>query len=723
MKRGAERQITKDGPDGEDDDDDIESSPAHVYKEIQDPQGFQKADESALVKRQIRALPKRALAASKPPTLNGLPPALAPDVDKIEAAPHPKFGGFVGFGAGTSTSSSFTFTAQPPPVSTSTSSALDTALKSTQSIPALNSTLMSPFLGAPKPSPSDSDAFPPKPATSPPAEQMDVVALKYFKSLRGLNVSFLSAISTAVEKDPFFDVASLVESYKNLRTTIQSEFDASPQLVTIRGAVTTDSTPPFGAKALSEKTTSFSMPKPSLGSAEASSKSPPTSESGTKTGGFTFPPLLPPSSSTPMQSLFGLTSKPSESSTSSSTTLPAPAKSAFTFAASNTTNSTSSLPPISSFSFATPSNIENTTFKSVPSSSSQENEGSSTSSSSQPTTTAPSFGSSSMPAFFATKPTSPFGTSDAASKPTSVFGSSIFGSNSTTESSKPLSFNSTPSDSKDNSKATTTLFGHATTSSSTSASIFGSSSDKSVSFFGSASPPKTGPFAFGRPGGSIGNPVGFGFGSSAPSTSDTTLPGSSSSGFNFGAPSAKPSERLFSPPMTDKSSESTPQPEVEGNEDGGDEEAAKLLPSHTHDEEGEGEENEETTHVVRCKVYRLSKSEDKSEWKDLGVGSFSLLWLESALMYRFSPTGMFRLKKHKETNVRRILMRNSNTGRILINSRIYGGLKLSMTNTSISFIGYENSTPTSFRVRVKTEEQAGDLKQAMEREIAAVQAE
>ena len=27
---------------------------------------------------------------------------------------------------------------------------------------------------------------------------------------------------------------------------------------------------------------------------------------------------------------------------------------------------------------------------------------------------------------------------------------------------------------------------------------------------------------------------------------------------------------------------------------------------------------------------------------------------------------MFRLKKHKETNIRRILMRNSNTGRILI---------------------------------------------------------
>lgn len=118
--------------------------------------------------------------------------------------------------------------------------------------------------------------------------------------------------------------------------------------------------------------------------------------------------------------------------------------------------------------------------------------------------------------------------------------------------------------------------------------------------------------------------------------------------------------------MTDKSSESAPQPEAEGNEEGGEEDAAKLLPSHTHDEEGEGEEDEETTHVVRCKVYRLYKFEDKGEWKDLGIGSSYLPSPASGLMHKLSPTGMLRLKKHKETNVRRILMRNSTTGRILV---------------------------------------------------------
>ncbi|KAG8213931.1 hypothetical protein J3R82DRAFT_10677 [Butyriboletus roseoflavus] len=687
MKRGAERQITKDVPDDGDDDDDIQ--------EIQDPQGFQKADESALARRQIRSLPKRALSAWKPPYLKGLPPALAPSVDTVEDPPQPKFGGFVGFGAGTSASSPFTFTAQPPPVSAFASSALDTAFKPTQ--------LVSSSLGVPKLSRSDSDASPPKPTTSPLAEETDAMAFKYFKSLRGLNVSFLSAISTAVEKDPFFDVAGLVESYKNLRTTIQSEFDDSSEPAAIRASVTTNSTPLFGAKAPPEKTTSFTLPKPS-GSAEASSKLPPTSESGTKTGGFTFPPFSPPSSSTPTQLVFGLSSKPSEPSTSSSLTPSEPPKPASTFIASSTSTPTSNLPPTSGFSLAAPSSIENTTSKLVPGSSTEETAGPPSSSLSQPASTTPSFGSSGVPNFFATaKSTNAFGTFDVASKPTSVFGSSIFGGGSgTTESSKPSPFNPTL-DSKDSSKVTTTLFGNVTTTStSTSTSIFGSGPDKPVSFFGSASPPKTGAFAFGKPGGSIGNPVGFGFGSASPSAGYTTTPGSSSSGFSFGGPSTKPSERLFSPTPTDKSSESTPQPEAEGNEEGGEEEGTKLLPSHTHDEEGEGEEDEETTYVVRCRIFRLFKSEDKSEWKDLGIG-------------------MFRLKKHKETNVRRVLMRNSNTGRILINFRIYGSLKPSLAKAFVSFIGYENSTPTSFRVRVKTEEQAEDLKRAMEREVAALQ--
>ncbi|KAF9227356.1 hypothetical protein BS17DRAFT_461361 [Gyrodon lividus] len=454
------------------------------------------------------------------------------------------------------------------------------------------------------------------------------------------------------------------------------------------------------------------MPKPAsapfagfTGSGEASLQSPSTSDSGTGTGGFSFSAFIPPTGSTPTTQLpFDLAPKPSgPPATSLFTSTPEPPQSAFALGIPRPDHSSS--PKTSGCSFATP---PTTATKSVSGPRNQETENSSPTTSafsSQPASTISVFSSSGVPNFFAhSKTTNVFGTSDSTSKPTSVFGTSIFGSNSTGESSKPSPFFASTSDDKDTSKSTVSLFGSTTSTSSTlSGSIFGSS-DKPAAF-GSASPPKPSAFSFGKPGGSIGNPVGFGFGGPSPkaggSTSTSGSPALSTS-FTFSTPPVKPAESMFSPPVTEKSMESTPQPETEGNENGSEVEPAKLLPTSTHDEEGEGEEDEETTHVVKCKVYRLFKTDDKNEWKDLGVG-------------------MFRLKKHKETNIRRVLMRNSNTGRILINFRVYATFKPTLAKTLISFVGYENNILTSFRIRVKTEEQASELKQALDREIAAVQ--
>ena len=67
-----------------------------------------------------------------------------------------------------------------------------------------------------------------------------------------------------------------------------------------------------------------------------------------------------------------------------------------------------------------------------------------------------------------------------------------------------------------------------------------------------------------------------------------------------------------------------------------------------HDMAGEGEENEETVAEVRGKVYAMSKKSDGTqEWLDRGIG-------------------IAKLKKHKETGARRLLMRNSSTGRIIL---------------------------------------------------------
>ena len=75
--------------------------------------------------------------------------------------------------------------------------------------------------------------------------------------------------------------------------------------------------------------------------------------------------------------------------------------------------------------------------------------------------------------------------------------------------------------------------------------------------------------------------------------------------------------------------------------------------------EGEGEEDEVTVHEIRSKVYKMTKDkEGKAQWGDMGVG-------------------VLRLKKHKETGARRMLLRNSSTGKITIVSRFAcsGGMR------------------------------------------------
>jgi nucleoporin NUP2 len=135
-----------------------------------------------------------------------------------------------------------------------------------------------------------------------------------------------------------------------------------------------------------------------------------------------------------------------------------------------------------------------------------------------------------------------------------------------------------------------------------------------------------------------------------------------------------------------------------------------------HDQEGEGEEDEETIHDVKTKVYTLNKEE--GAWKDLGLG-------------------MLKVKKHKETGARRLLLRNSSTGKVTIvsehtqlhlhtyversrllqNFRLYAGMKPSVTKQVVSLIGHDdkgNGVP--FRLRVKTEKAAQELKDVLDKE-------
>lgn len=116
--------------------------------------------------------------------------------------------------------------------------------------------------------------------------------------------------------------------------------------------------------------------------------------------------------------------------------------------------------------------------------------------------------------------------------------------------------------------------------------------------------------------------------------------------------------------------------------------ASKMLGKNPNDEEGEGEEGEETVHAIKLKAYKMTKKDENGNgggWNELGHGSLVLL---SILMQSAeSSIGVLRLKKHKTTDSRRVLMRNSSTGKINIVSSLLPILlsdsELSPTNRTL----------------------------------------
>jgi nucleoporin NUP2 len=166
-------------------------------------------------------------------------------------------------------------------------------------------------------------------------------------------------------------------------------------------------------------------------------------------------------------------------------------------------------------------------------------------------------------------------------------------------------------------------------------SLFGST-DGSTSIFGAPKPkdaeaPAPSPFSGAELTLSSGTPFSF--------AGENPFGKPTGSGFSWGAPAPAAAAPAAAGPAAADADAAEP------------EAAPSLFPPAQHDLEGEGEEDEETAHSVKAKVYRMSKKTEegieKSYWADLG-------------------TGVLRLKKHKESPARRMLMRNSNTGKILI---------------------------------------------------------
>ncbi|TCD67857.1 hypothetical protein EIP91_011854 [Steccherinum ochraceum] len=521
---------------------------------------------------------------------------------------------------------------------------------------------------------SSAKSQPPKPTESDSADKMDEDeddeelkrTTEHFKALRGLNHSFISALNDAMSSDAFMDLTPYLDLYKSHREKEKKKYSEA-----------------INAIKNGSSSSSSSGSAPGTVKPPAAMPTPPTSFSGF--GGFASSSA--PSSSKPASSGSGFTYNPSAASSGTSSAFSLPT-------ASTSTAKETAEPPKPAFAFGS-------------------------SATSAPPPSLFGFGSSS-----ATGSSNPFGSTSSSSP--SVFGSNLFGAKPEAEKTTPSSSAGTlfgpgasafgkPSASSSNSSGFP--FGGTSTNSSTNSSTNGESSSLAGGSTAASTPP---PFpGFGKTAGGtasspFGNPVGFGFGS--PSSTPSVNPfGAASSSSSFSQPPAINAKVKEEPSDTPGSSlagsavgseEGTPAPGSDGDRD-----PASLLKHATsvHDQDGEGEQDETSEHQVRSKVYKMSKKDDGSQaWTDLGVG-------------------LLKVKKHSSTGTRRLLLRNSSTGKIVINFNIYTGMTPSVAKNTVSFVGHDNTeqaavpgSATPFKLRVKTEGEAHELKDALDRAIEFV---
>lgn len=381
------------------------------------------------------------------------------------------------------------------------------------------------------------------------------IEFDYFKNLRGLNESLRSAVHKAVESDPFADLNSVFEQYKNYHVNIQREHDTK-------------------MSSLSSTTTSApSMP----------------AEKNTPSGGLSSEEVKAPISTD---------TKPSATSSSGSLQVESNQSDGPISLVSNSVNTTTGSKP-----------VDTTSTFSIFGTKQHETSKDSSLASSTPSLLPKQPDSKSSTSV----PLALTGSTKPETKPTSVFGSSslIFGSG------------SSPS--------------------------FGSTA--SVKPGGTSAPASGGRFAGFTGFGTFPKPTttsaGFGFESSTTTASP------------FGLNLAKTSSTL-----TATASNSSANGEIAGTAaaiepSNADAEVSSDAPQTTtaesfvldqhnkHDQEGAGEENEETVYSAKLKAYVMKDGEGGKSWVELGYG-------------------VMRIKKHKGTQARRVLLRSSSTGQILI---------------------------------------------------------
>ncbi|WVQ67788.1 uncharacterized protein L199_005993 [Kwoniella botswanensis] len=572
---------------------------------------------------------------------------------------------------------------------TSTPSASSPAAAASASTPAAASKTSTPGSTSTPTNSTTTNGPSPSQPTPPPEQEVS-----YYTSLRGLNNSILSFLTSTLDKDQFADLSVILPS---LLKQYETHLDEAAKKAGWRpeGTKTTSSVNGESSKSVNSTTPStFKMPAappaggfslPKAPTANPSSSTPsfggftPTATPGAPSSSFTFGGGKAPAAPTP--STADTPKKPSAEVTKlvedvisgkadeEKKEAPKP----FTFGATSSTSTPDSKKTTSLFSFAPsgplhPPTPESKTFSP---SGSLENATPAKLGKFGPGGSQPQLafgGAKSSPGVAGGTPGTP-----AANKPSSFgFG---FGTSSSTTAPPPASGGATFS------------FG---SSSSTPAAAPTSGSTAPTFSFGSNSsitskPATTAPaFSFGN---STSTPAGtgtpsFSFGAKPAATSTTTP----SSGFSFA-------------PYTPKPAGDAEGETAEGNADLPPENAepSKNLAETT----GAGEEDEDTIVEQRGKLNKLESGE-----------------------FKLQGLGQFKLKRSKDGKKRRLLMRTDGSGNVILNMSVNSSFNPTVDGPHVKFLGFDNDgKPVPFALRVKNAEAAKKIQEELQKEVDAIKSE
>jgi len=215
----------------------------------------------------------------------------------------------------------------------------------------------------------------------------------------------------------------------------------------------------------------------------------------------------------------------------------------------------------------------------------------------------------------------------------------------------------------------------------------------------------TGSISFGAstaPKGSLGNPVGFSFGSPPRPTPEADSHGTEASGGASIFSAASTSGQTLFGGFTGSAAGTAGISATEDATDSRDgtplSETSETVVGDPDEEITPGEEEETTIQAVKCRISKR-KPGTETGWVTLGVGQL-------------------RLKRHNDTGVSRLLHRDSNSRRITLNVSLFKGFKAKAQGKSLSVTVVEDGNMTStYALRVPTEEDARTFQTRIEAEV------